>query len=254
MRKRKRGLLQRQQAAEQEFQIESCLYGLLMVYLAKGIMSGAQVHAIAQAAQSDIEKASEGYHMNDLYRIANLKQSKNLGRTIQSIMAKEADLPLPFEVSIPVKGSNPAVPSCSIMLPHELFSAFYNNAETWRKSVLLDPSELPAFWKTFKTHPSMKQHPLLQKPHYDSRVIPFGLHGDEVPVQGVGKIWCKCVLFFSWFSIMSNHLIWGIFEKYAVPSSDGIMGTMESFWALMRWSFNIMYEGRWPYRDWRGHE
>lgn len=30
--------------------------------------------------------------------------------------------------------------------------------------------------------------------------VPLGLHGDEVPILGNGKIWCKCALVFSLFS------------------------------------------------------
>ena len=262
MKKRKRGVQQRQQAAIKELQTESCLYALLMAYLAKGLLSGAKVHAIAKAAQADIDKALEGYHIKDLHRVASLSQSRNLGRTLNSIMAKEADLPAPFEVDIPLKGSNPTVPSSSIMLPHELFAAYYQHEETWCKSVLPDPAKLKPFWDKFRGHPCMTNHPVLHRPHFESSVIPVAMHGDEVPCQGIGKIWSKCVLFFSWFSIMSNaggsgfqdahQFIWGVFEKYIVPSSGGVIGTMEAFWAVMRWSFNIMYQGTYPDKDWRG--
>ena len=52
---------------------------------------------------------------------------------------------------------------------------------------------------------------------------------------------------FSWFSIMAAaggagyqdaHLyIWGIFEKYVVPAAGSVLGTMEVFWKIMKWSF-----------------
>ena len=88
------------------------------------------------------------------------------------------------------------------------------------------------------------------------------LHGDEVPVTGIGKIWCHQALAFSWASLIAHGLggtvddisiyIWGCFEKFIVPTIDETLGTMGTFFRVMRWGFEAMYRGRWPTHDWRG--
>ena len=170
--KRKGGILQRMNAAQED------------------------VHTIAKAGQEDINKTHDGLQVVDLDRIARLQQSRNLARTLISMMAKDSSLPMPMEVHIPMKGLEDGVPCNSLLLPHEMFSAFFENGSGWQKSILPDPSKLTAFWDSFERHPCFQEHPLLSKPDYKATTIPLGLHGDECPVLGVGKIWCKCVLFF----------------------------------------------------------
>ena len=252
--KRRKGLQQRQQADADDMDVPSSLHALLLLYLAQGIFSGAQVHAIAQAGQSDVDKASQGHTLKDLKSIASLSHSKNLGRSLLAKMSKVANLPEPLEVHIPMKGAIDTVPSNSILLPHEMFSALYEISEAWTRSIFFE-SKLKLFWKGFQGHPALTNHPILKVPSYQNKVIPVALHGDEVPVLGVGKIWCKSVLSFSWFSLMAcaagtgfldAHLyIWGIFEKYVLPTKD-------VFWLITRWSFEAMLKGKWPSTDWRG--
>lgn len=88
MKKRKKGILQRQQGALEELQVESALCAMSLVFCAKGIMSGAQIHSIAQAAQKDIDQASKGFNVAKLKNIAKLKHSGNLGGGLQSMIAK----------------------------------------------------------------------------------------------------------------------------------------------------------------------
>ena len=40
--------------------------------------------------------------------------------------------------------------------------------------------------------------------------------------------------------------IWGVFEKFTVD------GTLPFFLNLLKWSFQICFEGKWPKKDWRG--
>ena len=88
--KRKGGVLQRKNAAQDERRTESSLYSLLMVMYAKGELSGAQVHAIAKAGQEDINNTHDGLNVVGLER-----------RTLAAMMAKDSDLPMPMEVHIP---------------------------------------------------------------------------------------------------------------------------------------------------------
>lgn len=220
---------------------------------------------MALAAQIDIDKAADGYQVTKIREVSKLKYARNLDRSIAGLMAKEADLPRPFEVSIPMKGQVDQVPSAAILLPHEMFAAFYEKTASWTSSVLPDSSSIQKFWSAFQHHPMMAGHPIKEKPNWHSTTVPIGLHGDEVPVMGVGKIWCRSVLAFSWFSLLAsaagqgfertNILIWGVFEKFCLPDGhdgENSFGTMQIFWKLMQWSFDIMMSGKWPHHDWRG--
>ena len=260
--KRKGGIWQRQQKAANELQVESALYALLMVYFAKGLMSGALVHAIAQAAQKDLDQAQEGFKVTKLNKIASLQRAKNFGPSLTAMMAKEASLPKPLEVHIPMKGASPDQPSSSILLPHEMFASYFAKVEAWTRCILPDVSKVKLFWNNFKDHPLMANHPCKKNKNWMDTTLPLGLHGDEVPVLGVGKIWCKAVLSFSWFSILAcasglgfedAHIyVWGVFEKYCVDTTGAVLGTMHTFWLIMQWSFSALATGKWPHRDWRG--
>lgn len=90
-----------------------------------------------------------------------------------------------------------------------------------------------------------------------NRAIPIGVHGDEVPMSGRGKVWCKMAVVFSWFSLLcpmlptkeSLLLIWACNPAQFM---EGIGGTLDSFWKALAWSFGILRSGRWPHRDHRG--
>ena len=68
--------------------------------------------------------------------------------------------------------------------------------------------------------------------------------------------------FFSWFSLMAvaagqvfqkAHIYtWGVWEKFCLRSQPELLGTMDTFFAIMRWSFESMVNGTWPSHDWRG--
>ena len=260
--KRKGGLHQRLAKAEEEQECQSALYALLMIQFAKGLMSGALIHSIATAAQQDLENVAQGFKITELKKIASLVHAKNLGPSLTTMMAKESNLPDPLQVHIPMKGSVDYTPSAAILLPHEYFAAMCQKDEAWAKCILPDSARLHGFWDSFEGHPCMQSHPCTKKRGWKDLTIPLGLHGDEVPVLGTGKIWCKCALVFSWFCIMAAaggagyqdaHLyIWGIFEKYVVPAAGSVLGTMEVFWKIMKWSFSALASGKYPMLDWQG--
>lgn len=71
--RRRGGLWQRRQAQQEENQCPSVLFSLLMVMFAKGILSGAQVHELAVAAQTDLDRTRDGKQVTKLNEIAKLK-------------------------------------------------------------------------------------------------------------------------------------------------------------------------------------
>lgn len=259
--KRKGGVKQRMARAAEEMSRESALEVLLMTYLAQGLISGAVAHSIAQAAATDLQHAREGYSFPALERLASLAQGRNLIRQVYNQLEKSSSLPNVFTCDIPYKGG---IHPGSILLPHELFAHFFDNPDFWQQSVLPDQAKLEEFWRKFDGHPVMTNHPIKQKRNYRTHGVPLGLHGDEVPVLGVGKIWSRSCLCFSWCSLIANacgaamdnvmFLVWTVFEKFCIPSTEEFLGTMDTFFAVLRWSFQALFEGTWPRVDWAGRQ
>jgi hypothetical protein len=172
--KRKGGVHQRMKRAAEEMTRESALQALLMTYLAQGLISGAMVHAVAQAAAQDLQGAREGYTFPAFEKLASLQHSRNLIRQVYYGLTNLSSLPMPFTCQIPYKdGIHPG----SILLPHELFSAFFENSNFWHKSILPCKQKLQEFWHKFDGHPAMTNHPIKRKRNYRTHGVPLGLHG-----------------------------------------------------------------------------
>ena len=261
--KRKGGVHQRKQQTRNDAKMESHLFVLLMTQLAWGSMSCALCHSIAKAATLDMRAAKDGAEFPDLEHLGNLAAGK-AGNVWRDVMQKAdaGNMPKPYKVSMPYSGGPQPT---SILLPHEYFAAMHDNPIAWAKAILSDSSKVAVFWDTVVDHPMMQGHPVKLRPDYRNKCIPLAMHGDEVPITGVGKVWAKCTLMLSWFSILANALgggtldimiyIWGVFEKFVVASTaGGVPGTMKVFWSIMRWSFGILFAGKRPTRDWRGIE
>ena len=227
-----------------------------MLLLAQGLLSAVMVHRIPNAAVKDLAKARDGFWVPDLERISRLQHGKNLQKSLDTRLAKIPSMPRPMDVDIPLKGQVPDIPSSSVLLPHEMLHAMYLSAEGWESSVLPDPTLLPKLWETFSGHPCMQGHPIKDKPGWQTKAIPLCMHGDEVPVVEVGKIWSRSASLFSFFSMMAtlagrsaedtNIYIWGCFEKFSIGTTEATLGTMDTFRLLLKWSFTILMEGKWP--------
>ena len=255
--RRKGGTQQRQQQALEQQSCQSELHGLLMLLLAQGLLSAVMVHRIANAAVKDIAKARDGYWVPDLEKYFGF----NTGRMYRSPWTQgwQRFHPCPDQWMWTYLSKakylifHPAVCYCLML-----------NAEGWESSVLPDPTLLPKFWETFSGHPCMQGHPIKDKPGWQTEAIPLCMHGDEVPAVGVGKIWSRSALLFSFFSMMAtlagrssedtNIYIWGCFEKLIIGTTEATLGTTDTFGLLLKWSFTILMEGKWPARDWQGLE
>ena len=193
-RRRRGGIRQRQGAAVLDMQSESMLHTFLMTQLAWGVMSASMVHQVAVAAIADIETAKAGREFPKLAKLAQFKDSNNLWAGMQGTLAKESNLPQPCEVNMPYKGGPQ---KASLLLPHEYFAAMFEDAKAWTISILPDPTKLAEFWESMQHHPAMQGHPIKQQRGWKDKCLPLGLHGDEVPIVGVGKIWRRSSLVFS---------------------------------------------------------
>ena len=70
--------------------------------------------------------------------------------------------------------------------------------------------------------------------------------------MGIGKAWGKIVDVWSWSSILAKS-VRSKLSCFLIFAILAVMRTAESLevaFRKMRWSFDALYEGRWPTRDW----
>ncbi len=96
---------------------------------------------------------------------------------------------------------------------------------------------------------------LLGKRNFKRRAVPLFFHGDGAPVTGVGKSWGKSCDIFNWGSLLSHgttieivFLIWLCWQDAAIPDI-----TKPRFWRIVKWSFDALFEGCWPFADCLGN-
>ena len=116
--RRKGGLEQRMQSAQDDLQTESALHSQLMALLAQGMLSGMLVHSLAEAAVKDLQSASTGCTFPTVERLGKIAQGCNLIRTLYDHLAKACPLPHPFKVEMPFTDGSFMQ---SFLLPHECF-------------------------------------------------------------------------------------------------------------------------------------
>ncbi len=91
------------------------------------------------------------------------------------------------------------------------------------------------------------------------KMVPLTLHGDGTPCAGVGKAWGKVADFFSWASILataghSELVRFLIFVVHAhLRCAKATHNTLDVVFGMMRWSLEVLMDGRWPALDWLGN-
>lgn len=262
LKKRKGGVRQRSQSDVQCVTYKSQLAEHLLKQMAWGYMSTVQVQTIANLALGDIMEAGlKGEQYPGLHGIAKAgtfgKRENNIHRDLMIISKTRCTLE-PFEFNLMFEGVEDQV--TTLMLPHALFSHLYHSyPASFKNRMLPDKAKLGNFWETAQYSAAAKLIPEVRQKCFQEWAIPLGIHGDEVPCVGVGKIWCKMALTFQWYSLMSAAAatptldlmmwIWACFEKIL---KLGVGGTIDAFFDIIKWSFSAMYEGRWPHFDHRG--
>ena len=260
--KRKRGgARQRLQASSAATPptIESGLAKFLLKEYAWGSMSPQLVQKIASLAMADVKQAAEtGGLLKDLDSLSKLggdsSLSNNMHRDILKFQAV-SKLPSGFEMEMVFKGKGMQVQK--ILLPHELFACIYHSyPDAWAKIMLPSKDKLAEFWLAQQNHPNMEGNPMKSKTGLNSMCIPLGLHGDEVPITGKGKCWCKSMLTFEWCSLLGVGVtcermlwVWGAFNKMIEVGEEG---TLVYFWKVLAWSFFWLQQGVWPKTDVNG--
>ena len=146
-----------------------------------------------------------------------------------------------------------------MLLPHELFSAIYTHYPLiWTKIVCPGQQTVSRFWKAVQGSEQFRQHPVRSRRNYDTLCIPLKLHGDGTPVTGLGKGWGKLVDIFSLTSMLvccptiMQHLLAFMIFQHLESWTDG-HHTLRTFYRKLIWSFQCLWEGKKPTKDWMGN-
>eukprot|EP00969_Alexandrium_andersonii_P246521 10894263-Alexandrium_andersonii.AAC.1 len=96
---------------------------------------------------------------------------------------------------------------------------------------------------------------MLELSDYSTRVVPLPLHGDGVPISGVGKKWQKSMTFYTWASMVGSgttkEIMFYIFSVFGhLQCNKPEAHTTKSLWKVMAWSLSWLAKGLWPDRDW----
>ena len=238
----------------------------LLEQYAWGLISPQQLQAISRRALHDAREKT----ISDLEPLARLgsfgQHGNNVNRDLVKLMGQEPKMcelsritlrKSSHEVPVPIPGVPADEHAYTITLPHELFSSiFHNYKDAWQKVIMPGQSYLDRFWQGAKELPQFRDHPLAQERSL-SRLVPLSIHGDETPVLGKGKIWSSSALIFSWTSLLSNIFAAGTKASqlyiWAAWHKSFNKHTNEAFFAMLLWSLECLFSGRWPDRDWRGY-
>ena len=159
----------------------------------------------------------------------------NMHKTLLSFADREVLLPEPCQPKLTFKDPYKDQTQMMLLL-HEMFSAVYDSyQEGWLSMMVPSVGRLEEFWALQKKHPAFTDRPALQaNPHFRSKLVPVGLHGDGTPVIGIGKIWSRQLTTWSWNSLLGKGTtksmqlqIWPMFDE------TGSSTTLKEFWAFL---------------------
>ena len=227
----------------------------LVAQWAWGHMSAPMLQKIAHHA------AQDGLDHPEVAALAKLGGSgvhpQNCNRDLMKCLHQPPVMSSLTTMQVHVKKSL-GIKSCTqhVLLPHELFSALYHNhPAAFRKRILGgDQSNVRTWWDSMDEHPAYAGHPLKSRTDHKLRCIPLALHGDAVPVSGIGKAWSKSAEGYGWSSMIGegntadlHFLIWIMYTKLIVRSPE--FDKSKIFMKKLKWSFYWLFLGVWPARN-----
>jgi hypothetical protein len=127
-------------------------------------------------------------------------------------------------VSVPMASKNPRgyeLQDIAFIDPHVAFSRFHEDNHLWKQFLAPSDDALEEFWngQLRAESPRLQNHPMMSVPNWKRIFVPLFLHGDGVPVVGVGKSWGKSMDSYNWGSILAqgttkmvNFLICAVFH------------------------------------------
>ena len=138
-----------------------------------------------------------------------------------------------------------------VLLPFELFAAIYEQfPDKFEKRITGPSGAIEEFWGDMEHHPAVKSHPMRMQSDWRSKVVPLSMHGDDVPVAGVGKSWARLLNIYSWTSLVGKGgTLDMLFFIYAVFVHLQTKETQAAVWKVLVWAFTVLASGRWPTHD-----
>lgn len=143
----------------------------------------------------------------------------------------------------------------TFILPHVLFSVLYHDHRDAFDARVRGPvGRREEFWESMRGNPHFASHPVRLRNNFESLAVPLAIHGDGVPVTGVGKSWSKSLESYNWGSLLgvgatldTTFFMFGIFANMIskTPGAD----TLDVVWRILCWSLHWLCEGVWPNID-----
>ena len=174
-----------------------------------GRMSPQKVQKFMFAAKLDIEGCG-GQVPLDIELVAGIGSSgvhpEHCDRDLLNLVGNK--LAEPYCVEIPMKCNSIRgwhMVEQELWLPHQVFASIFEQYPTaFEAKIQGQAGEVEKFWEAMQGNPQLVDHPVLDIPGYQSCVIPLSLHGDGVPITGVGKSWGKSMDVWSWCSLLAS--------------------------------------------------
>ena len=241
----------------------SALANFLLSQMVWGLMSPQTVQKIASLAKQDFEAGPGAMdHISTLASVGcnGLYANKCYHDVMTRCLPGDVKTPQPHLFRLPFCDPfGEQLQSC--ILPHELFaSLFANYKDTWTKCVVPSEARLEQFWQEMQGHPAVTSSLMHSRPDLKTRCVPLALHGDSVPLTGIGKGWQQTITDFSWYSLIGQGNVadmlfftFALFDKLRKRGNDA-SATVHRLLQLFRWSFNIIWTGKWPLRDPQGNK
>ena len=246
-----------------------------------GKMSSIEVQQEAFNNYNDYQRMLYKVPLNDGWIPRSIQQLAQLGtwggnpgninRELKHWLG-EPTFPKPMMVTVPMVTPKPKTGEAMtkdvqfpILLPHEIISHVYHNHPTLFSSLYIGesngqetPAKLDEFWTTVEARqdPRLFEHPMKSRSHWKSTHVPLSLHGDAVPVTKVGKAGTKSMDVYSTSGLLGvgttralKLYTFGLFTSSEVKENRN---TMAKIWAVLMWSLEAAFEGKFPRHDVHG--
>ena len=173
----------------------------------------------------------------------------NVDRDLARMMRRASPFGLqPVEVLIPIRRrahQGYIMKPWPVLLPHEFLAALHKSGHM--DALLGPPGSIPMFWEGVAQEEWCRRHPVHNEPL--ETAIPVRLHGDEG--QGNKK---APVMIISWGSAlvhgpsMQTRLLFTVMPAKAYVRRRGRNLTLEALYAILVWSCQALFTGKWPER------
>ena len=164
------------------------------------------------SAEADLEEL--GVEVPDSYsKLASIgargSYHGNMHRDLVKLI--NCKIPTGLEVGMPFRAKHAGTwqeIGQEILLPHELFAHMWKfQRKAFDSFIRGPPGSITGFWDAMANSPLLHFHPIRHEPDFQDVAIPIALHGDGVPVTGVGKSWSKSCDVYSWCSLLGGGRI-----------------------------------------------